>query len=408
MNYQVTWPGGPLRGTINLTASKSESNRALVVQALSDEPFQIHNLAVAEDTQTLLTLLNSEAETLDVGPAGTTMRFLVAYLARKQGARVITGSARMKERPIGILVDALRDLGAEIKYVEKEGYPPLYIQGKALQGGTVRMDGNVSSQFVSALLLIAPTLPEGLTIQFTGDIASRPYLEMTIRMLRYFGATVHFEGQTITVQPGGYTAKDFTVEADWSAASYWYEMAAFASEVDLTLHGLRRESLQGDAVVHELYEQFGVKTEWLANGVRLTKQTLTPSPLHYDFDDCPDIAQTLACSCAGLQCAGAFSGLKSLRIKETDRSLALQTELSKFGTTLHLQGDEALTIPAPVHFEAPNQTIATYHDHRMAMAFAPLAMLGQPVKIENPLVVGKSYPDYWKDLKKVGFQILEG
>jgi 3-phosphoshikimate 1-carboxyvinyltransferase len=410
MIYSISHPTKNISGEIHLTASKSESNRALVIRALCGHPFEIKNLAAAADTDTMLRLLDSTEALKDVGPAGTTMRFLTAYYCTQEGVVTMTGSERMKQRPIGILVDALRQLGADIEYEGEEGFPPLRIAGKPLQGGKIKMDGSVSSQFITAVLLIAPTLPLGLEIEFTGEVASRPYLEMTLRMMRYFGANWNWNGAELHVASGGYTGKPFTVEADWSAASYWYEMAALSEKSDFFLYGLKKESLQGDCVIAELYGQFGIETEFIEGGIHIKKQN-DPNPpsthLVYNFEDCPDVAQTLACTCAGLGWTAGMDGLKSLRIKETDRTLALHVELQKLGVDSAVLGDDRFTIgqgKVPMNAEA---VIDTYEDHRMAMAFAPLALTMNRIQVEDPTVVDKSYPHYWSDLKSVGFEITE-
>ncbi len=405
MRYKITAPR-KLTGTIHLTASKSESNRVLIIRALT-APFTIHNLAAAQDTQTLEALLASDEALLDVGPAGTTMRFLTAYLSICEGTHTLTGSERMQQRPIGILVDALRVLGADIQYKHKEGYPPLHIEGKSIAGGTVTMDGSVSSQFITALLLVAPVLEQGLTIRFDGEVASRPYVTMTLEIMRYFGAEAAWQGNAIVVQPGGYQPRDFVVEADWSAASYWYALAALAETADFTIMGLKQDSLQGDAAIVKLFEPLGVQTHFITGGVRITRANKPlPTAFHSNFEDCPDVAQTLACVCAGLGIAAHMEGLKSLRIKETDRSLALKTELAKLGITSRLEGDDQLHIDAGA-IKSTDAAIATYEDHRMAMAFAPLALVLDHVVIADPKVVGKSYPAFWDDLRSVGFQITE-
>lgn len=410
MIYRITHPTKEISGNLTLTASKSESNRALVIQALCDEPFEISNLAAARDTETMTALLASNDSVKDVGPAGTTMRFLTAYYSAEPGTVVMTGSERMKERPIGILVDALRQLGADIQYAEKEGYPPLQINGKQLEGGAISMDGSVSSQFITALLLIAPTLPKGIEITFTGEVASRPYLEMTLRMMEYFGAQYTWNSDTLSVQSGKYQAHDFVVEADWSAASYWYEIAALSKKTEIFLGGLKKESLQGDSVIAKLYEQFGVVTSYENDGIMI-KRSNNPNPLSnhlvYNFESCPDVAQTVACTCAGLDWTAGMDGLKSLRIKETDRTLALHTELKKLGVDSQLIGDERFNIENGKRSEEVEAQIATYEDHRMAMAFAPLALTQKGIKIENPIVVEKSYPDFWNDLREFGFEIRE-
>ena len=393
-----------IKGEIVLTASKSESNRVLLIRALCDTSFTIHNLAAAKDTQTMIQLLNEKGETWDVGPAGTTMRFLTAYAALIPGTLILTGSERMKNRPIKILVDALTELGAEIEYTGKQDCPPLKINGGKLKGGKISIDGSVSSQYLSALLMIAPKLKGGLEMHLTGKVASVPYLNMTLRLMEYFGAKTSWKENIITVEEGSYTAKEFTVEADWSGASYWFEMAAFAEELDLTIKGLKKVSTQGDSAIVAMYEQLGVQTDFFEGGLRLTKNgKQLVSHFEEDFTDCPDVAQTLAVTLAGLNIPGRLTGLESLRIKETDRIAAVQNELKKFGIKVDAEGDFAMTVhkgeltksSAPVH---------TYEDHRMAMAFAPLSMLVEGVQIEEPEVVEKSYPDYWNDLKKVGLE----
>ena len=393
-----------IKGEIVLTASKSESNRVLLIRALCDTSFTIHNLAAAKDTQTMIQLLNEKGETWDVGPAGTTMRFLTAYAALIPGTLILTGSERMKNRPIKILVDALTELGAEIEYTGKQDCPPLKINGGKLKGGKISIDGSVSSQYLSALLMIAPKLKGGLEMHLTGKVASVPYLNMTLRLMEYFGAKTSWKENIITVEEGSYTAKEFTVEADWSGASYWFEMAAFAEELDLTIKGLKKVSTQGDSAIVAMYEQLGVQTDFFEGGLRLTKNgKQLVSHFEEDFTDCPDVAQTLAVTLAGLNIPGRLTGLESLRIKETDRIAAVQNELKKFGIKVDAEGDFAMTVhkgeltksSAPVH---------TYEDHRMAMAFAPLSMLVEGVQFVEPEVVEKSYPDYWRDLKKVGLE----
>lgn len=409
MIFEISHPTKSIEGEIHLTASKSESNRALVIRALCETHFEIKNLAAAADTDTMLQLLDENNMVKDVGPAGTTMRFLTAYYCTQKGTVIMTGSDRMKQRPIGILVDALRQLGADIAYEGEEGFPPLRITGKPLQGGKIKMDGSISSQFITAVLLIAPVLPLGIEIEFTGEVASRPYLEMTLRMMRYFGANWSWSGDNLKVEPGGYTAKPFTVEADWSAASYWYEMAALAENADFFLTGLKNESLQGDRVIAEIYAQSGITTSFTKEGIQIKKQN-HPNPilthLVYNFEDCPDVAQTLACTCAGLGWTARMDGLKSLRIKETDRTLALHVELQKLGVDSTVLGDESFSIHQG-KVPATAEAIDTYEDHRMAMAFAPLALKMKSIKIEDPKVVEKSYPQYWSDLKSVGFEIIE-
>lgn len=412
MNYRISHPTKKIKGTIELTASKSESNRALIIQALCEDEFEIDNLAKAEDTQTLKEILYTPGlQNINVGPAGTTMRFLTAYYSTRPGVRVITGSDRMKKRPVGILVDALRELGANISYTEKEGFPPVKIEGGVLKGGEVEMDGNVSSQFISALLLISPALQNGLVIRFKGDVTSRPYINMTLKMLEEFRVYGVWHENSISVSKQNYHCKSesdyvYRVEGDWSSASYWYAIVALAEEAELEIKGLKNPSLQGDAIIADVYTFFGVKTEYTADGIRLTKMRIKDEHFGFDFSDCPDIAQTVAVTTAALQIPSFYNGIHTLRIKETDRILALQNELKKIGVEVEIRSDKAVKIiPSPV-LNVPS-SISTYDDHRMAMAFASLAMKFESVIIEHPEVVKKSYPAFWDDLKRLGFVIEE-
>ena len=412
MTYQLSKPNRSLTGTITLDGSKSIANRVLIIQALCAEAFSIEKIAGSRDTETLQRLLNSKDETLDTGAAGTTFRFLTAYLALQKGTQILTGSDRMKQRPIGVLVEALRGLGAQIEYVEQEGYPPLRIgEPKQVRGGALSISAGTSSQYISALLLIAPTLPEGLQLTLEGTIVSRPYIEMTLNIMRYFGAEVTWMEQTIKVAPGVYRGRPFTVEADWSAASYYYAMAAFGEEVDLQLNGLYRDSVQGDAVVADIMRAFGIETEYNDTGIRLTRSGREKRALDQDFLTCPDLAQTVAVACAGTGKSGMFTGLETLRIKETDRIAALQNELAKVQVWLSQLPAKFTGDPSREYFMIEGNatftdtpTFATYEDHRMAMAFAPLAML-HPVAIEEPEVVVKSYPEYWNDLRQLGYVV---
>ncbi len=400
-----------LRGRIQLTGSKSIANRALIIQALTPGGFPLHRLAAADDTQRLQQLLQADEETLDAGPAGTTFRFLTAYLCRRPGTQLLTGTERMKKRPIGILVDALRELGAEIEYMEKKGFPPLRIGESTLaKTNELSISAGTSSQFISALLLIAPTLPNGLRLTLTGELVSRPYIQMTLNLLAHFGATSTWEGETIVVPAQTYQSREFTVEADWSAASYYYSLAALSTTTDLQLDGLFADSVQGDSVVQEIYRGFGVNTEFNATGLRLTKAAEAPVPalFDYSFINCPDVAQTLAVTCAGRGVQAIMTGLKTLKIKETDRIAALHTELAK--VAVHLNKLPAKFSPRSTedYFLQEGQAafseepiFTTYDDHRMAMALAPLALLGR-IGIEDPLVVMKSYPAFWEDLEKLG------
>lgn len=393
-----------ISGKIVLTAGKSESNRVLLIRALCENDFQINNLAIAKDTSTMSRLLKTEGSIKDVGPAGTTMRFLTAYYANTQGEYILTGSERMKNRPIKILVDALKDIGASIEYMEKDGCPPLKIQGKKLEGGKVVMDGSVSSQYLSALIMIAPTLKGGLEMELTGKIASVPYLNMTLKLIEQFGAKYQWKGSAIKIEEGTYQAMDYTIEADWSGASYWYQIAALAKTAELEIIGLKEKSLQGDSAIVELFAQLGVETTYTATGVLLKKNPNfeLPKELVYDFSDCPDVAQTLASTVAGLGIGGSFTGLESLRIKETDRIQAIKDELMKFGISVQIISDEEIKI-FPGTISSPKKAIETYDDHRVAMSIAPLCLSVEGgIEIKESEVVVKSYPDYWKDLATVG------
>ena len=398
---------------IALPASKSVSNRALLLQALCQEKrYTIANLAVCDDTEHMeqgVAAKRAGAPLIDIGATGTAMRFLTAYLAITEGETIITGSERMKQRPIGTLVEALRKLGADITYMNKEGYPPLRICGKRLQGGELEIEAGISSQYISALLMVAPCFTEGLTLHLKGDIASRTYIELTLDLMRRYGAVAEWtNGQTIRVNPGTYEDTPLSVEGDWSAASYWYELAAVAAhqghEVDILLRGLTADSQQGDRVVAEMYESLGIKTVYTEEGARLLNSEfrIQNSELKVlDFTHCPDIAQTLAVTYCLLGIPFRLGGIHSLRIKETDRVAALIAELRKLGYVLRAEGDERLLWDGTRCTPDEHPTIATYDDHRMAMAFAPAALCYKNLAIEHPEVVTKSYPTFWEDLKKV-------
>ncbi len=387
---------------ISLPASKSESNRMLIIRALSNENINIQNLSDARDTQTMLRLLASSDTVLDVIDAGTTMRFLTAYLAATNQPKQLTGSERMQQRPLKILVDALREIGAEIQYLDKEGYPPIQIVGIASQKKTrILVRGDISSQYISALLMIAPSLPGGLEIELTGKIGSRPYIEMTLGLMSRFWVQNEWNGNTIRIANQKYAGGNISIESDWSAASYWYSIVALASSAEFTLKGLRPNSLQADIRIVMIMDKLGVGSEFSSAGVRIFKKPQSAFN-HIDFSDCPDLAQTVAVTCAALGKKCTFTGLESLRIKETDRIAALQNELHKIGATLTESNNAWILNPSQ---NLPsNVEIETYEDHRMAMAFAPLATL-MDVKIEEPNVVVKSYPSFWDDLKLAGFEI---
>ena len=409
MVYQVSKSNRSITGRIKLDGSKSISNRVLIIRALSGQSFDIHHLSSSKDTQTLDRLLQMDTAVLDTGAAGTTFRFMTAFLALQEGTQMLTGSTRMKQRPIGVLVTALRHLGASIDYLEKEGYPPLNIHSPKI-GYTRKLtvSAHISSQFISALLMIAPGLPNGLELTLEGKIVSRPYIEMTLELMRFFGVHHTWEDNSIRINPQKYRGQEFTVEADWSAASYYYAMSAFADKLDLQLDGLFENSLQGDAFCAKIMEHFGIQTTFNESGIHFTKKQIsTPfSPFEWDFIKCPDIAQTLAVVCAGLGVSGEFTGLETLKIKETDRVAALNNELKKIGVNFFKSIDNTDFYQVQGKAQVNNPLFPTYEDHRMAMAFAPLAMLGK-IRIEDPGVVIKSYPDFWEDIELLGFEINE-
>lgn len=387
---------------ITLPASKSISNRALIINALSYSPYEIENLSDCDDTNVMIKALDSNNTTFDIGAAGTAMRFLTAFLSKTVGEWVITGSKRMKERPIKLLVDALNSLGARIKYLENEGFPPLHIYGSALTGGEIRLNGGVSSQYISALMMIAPYMQKGLKIILEGNVISVPYILMTLNMMRDFGVKASFENNIIEIKPQSYQPVKYRVESDWSAASYWYEILAIAGEGRIFLKGLYQHSYQGDSKVAELFEQLGVQTEYQRDGVLLSTNNRDCSCFEYDFVNQPDLAQTFAVTCCLKNIPFHFRGVQSLKIKETNRVAALITELNKFGYVLHEPADGELVWEGqiiPVH-ASETPSIKTYDDHRMAMAFAPAAFI-RPIVIENPGVVSKSYPGFWMDLEKI-------
>ncbi len=408
MKYLIRKTEDIQEAVVNLPASKSISNRALILNALSYSPYDVRNLADCDDTNVLAAALNSNGTHFDIGAAGTAMRFLTAFLAKIVGEWTITGSERMKNRPIGPLVDALNALGARIEYTEKAGYPPLRIYGSALQGGEITVPGNISSQYISALLMIAPLMEKGLKIRLEGEVISRPYILLTLGMMEMFGVRCNYQDNTISVTPQEYRPVPFTVEADWSAASYWFEICALMAEGGVVqLPGLRHHSLQGDAVCAELFRSLGVEMEGNGDKAVLSHKGAGYQTFVYNFVEAPDLAQTVVVTCALKGIPFRFTGLQSLRIKETDRILALKTELKKLGYVLT---DTADTLGWDGERCEPdtNPVIATYEDHRMAMAFAPAALVRpEGITIADPQVVSKSYPGYWEALEKAGFTITE-
>ncbi len=409
MKYTISKPDNILRGRIKLPASKSISNRALIINALSYSPYPVKNLSDSDDTQVMGKVFTSNTNYFDIGHAGTAMRFLTAFLSMIVGEWTLTGSARMKERPIGILVDALNKLGAKIEYLENEGFPPLKIFGSHLKGRIIELDGSVSSQYISALLMIAPSVEGGLTLRLKNKIMSRSYIELTLRLMEQFGIKHVWKGNEIRITEQTYRSVQYTVEADWSGASYLYQMAALASNVDISLEDLKLDSLQGDCIIARWFEQFGIISEETKTGVRLTKvEKPLPKNIQLNFIENPDVAQTFAVLCVMKNIPFHFTGLETLKIKETNRIEALQNELAKFGAKITEPAHGELKWDGTFPLEKiSNLSIPTYKDHRMAMSFAPACQIYGPVTIEDPMVVTKSYPAYWDDLKKLGFQIEE-
>lgn len=386
-----------------LPASKSISNRALIINALAGGKSELSNLSDANDTQLMLRLIHSKDKIIDVEDAGTTMRFLTAYFSISNQQKVLTGTGRMKERPIGILVDALRNLGAEIEYLEKEGFPPHELKKFTGQKTSIlRIRGDVSSQYISALMMVAPLLPNGLKLILEGKVGSRPYIEMTASLMKHFGVDTHVLADQVVIAHQKYRPEPFTVESDWSAASYWFAFTALAEKAEITLPRLLSNSIQGDSAVVKIMDFLGVASSFENGLLKLSKQE-SKEELHWDFTHCPDLAQTVAVVCAAKNIKGFFTGLESLRIKETDRIMALQNELSKIGGSLIEEDSEHWTL-IPSASLPSSASFLTYKDHRMAMAFAPLSTL-MDVEIERPEVVRKSYPNFWNDMKDLGFAI---
>jgi len=389
---------------LNITGSKSETNRLLLLQALFPN-VTLANTSNSDDSQVMQKALKGNDEIIDIHHAGTAMRFLTAYFATQEGREVVlTGSSRMQERPIKVLVEALEQLGAKISYEKQVGYPPIHIKGKKITSSKVTIAANVSSQYISALLLIAPKLENGLELTLEGEITSVPYIKMTLALLNDLAIQTSFKGNIITVFPKKEVeAKEMVVESDWSSASYFFSLVALAEQASISLTSYRENSLQGDSALVEIYKQMGVETHFEENKMTLAKQSdFKAENLNLELNNTPDIAQTIVVTCLGLGIGCHLTGLHTLKIKETDRLEALRIELTKLGANISVTND-SLTLAASAKIN-PNINIATYNDHRMAMAFAPLA-IKVPIIIENAEVVSKSYPDFWNDLKSLGFEI---
>lgn len=404
MQYRLS-PPAKLKTVITLPPSKSISNRLLILNALSCSDLPIENLSDCEDTRVIIDVFNSESNIFDVKGAGTAMRFLTAFLSVMEGEWIIKGSARMHERPIYPLVETLIALGADIEYLEKDGYPPLKIRGKHLEGGEVYLAGNMSSQFTSALLMIAPTMDKGLTIHLENEIISKPYIQLTLGLMEAYGIKSKWEGKDIIVKHQAYLPRPIRVEADWSAASYWYSFVSLLPEAEVTLLGLNKNSLQGDAYLKNLFEDLGVSTEFIRDGVIIRKSDKLTSKFFHDFVNEPDLAQTFVVTCCMQNIPFLFSGVQTLKIKETDRIQALKTELFKLGFVINENENRMMEWDGERCFPQKNAVIETYDDHRMAMSFAAACIPFGSIDIANPQVVSKSYPNFWGDLESAGFGI---
>ncbi len=395
-----------INAVVPLTPSKSITNRALIIRELAGKNFEIINLADAEDSRILSDILAKPRELVDVRDAGTAFRFLTAYLSNREGTFLLTGSDRMKKRPVGKLVHALRSIGAEIEFTERENFPPLRINGRKLSGGAVKIDASESSQFISALLMIAPVLEKGLRIELTGKIYSFPYINTTILLMRYFGIEISFDRNIINILPQQYLPKEITVENDWSAASFWYVIVALSEEASVVLKGLSKNSIQGDSVVDQLMKTFGVESMVSGDDIMIFKNKNACLPEYYesDFSGCPDLVIPMSVLCSALRIKSKFNGVKNLRIKESDRLLALKEELKKTGANILLEEDSfSLT-----SFDGADSNIVfhSYNDHRIVMSLATLAMIRKEVVIDDHLAVNKSYPGFWQQIRAAGFDYI--
>lgn len=403
MDFLISHTSKSINADLILPPSKSISNRALIIQALCQSKPKLLNLSQSSDTQSLVQALQTTSKTIDIGDAGTSMRFLAAYLSQQEGSYILTGSDRMKERPIGHLVEALNSIGADINYLEKDGFPPLAINGKALEGGKVDISTSVSSQFVSALLLIAPTLKKGLSLSLKGELLSKPYIKMTLDIMRYFGIQSSWTNNTIQVEPQNYVSKDLKVESDWSALAFILQAMSIAKSAQVSISGLSKDSWQGDSYVLNLFEKFGLQYEFKDEKLYLKKLN---KDLNGDYNvnliDTPDLAQAYCCTLSALSKSAKIKGLNNLKLKESHRLKALHMELNKIGQHSRYSEDTIQLESSVLH--TPTESFDSHNDHRMAMCLAPFALLFD-IKIKNIEVVNKSYPSYWEDLKKMGFTI---
>ena len=385
MNYKISHPTKVVNCEIDLPSSKSISNRLLIIRSLCKESFGIKNLSNSDDTKSLELALNSKSNLIDVGAAGTTFRFLTSYLSTLVGEEfILTGTDRMKERPIKELVDSLKELDAEIEYIEEENFPPLKIKGAELKSKKIKIDGSVSSQFISSILLVSPTIKGGLELEIKGDLVSKPYVLMTLKLMSKFGIKWDWTGNKITVEEQSYKAKNYTVESDWSAATFWFQIASLSENCNIKLNGLAKNSIQGDKEVRGIFKNLGVESEFANKQLILTKIPEGTFPEKVDFIETPDVYQSLKCTLFAKGISTKTLGIQTLKNKETNRISAVENEMKK----LH-----------------QSKIIETYNDHRMAMSFAPLCLKYGKLQINNAEVVSKSYPNFWEDLKKGGFKI---
>lgn len=414
MKYIISKRNKILKGTIKLEGSKSISNRVLIIQALCANEFNIQNLSASSDTNELTSVLSA----LNVHPfriqeinGGTTFRFLTALLSITKGEWILNGSKRMNKRPIGVLVDALKHLGANIDYLKNKNYPPIRIRGKNLIGKKITVDASESSQYISALLLIAPFLKNGLTIELNNEVVSQSYITMTLNLMQYFGIRYSWKGKKIKVAEQKYVSKNIYIEKDWSGAAYFYEMAVLSENVDLVLKGLKKNTLQGDSVIAEIMKKFGIKSYFSNKGVRLKKMLNNDyaTSFNFDFTHHPDLVQPMMVTCAGLGIKAEFSGIKNLKIKESDRVAALKNELKKMKKQLVIEENKVYLLNKKYSPKNKLQVLNfnTHEDHRMAMSLAPLAILNETIAIEHPEVVKKSFPNFWNELERIGFKIKE-
>ena len=406
MAYKIH-PPQSLFTTVTLPGSKSISNRALILNALSLSNYEIENLSVCEDTRVITEAFASNTNVFDVRGAGTAMRFLTAFLAGVEGEWIVQGSARMHQRPIHPLVDTLISLGADIEYIEKKGYPPLKIKGNNLKGGEVYLTANVSSQFISALIMIAPTMELGLTLHLEHEVMSKPYIHLTQKMMEDYGVRIKWSNDAIIVKPKAYTPVPYYVEPDWSAASYWYSFVALMPEAEVKLKGLKKNSMQGDANIVHLFSDLGVETVYEEDAIVLRKKEVKAKKFFHNFINEPDLAQTFTVACCLMNIPFFFSGLQTLKIKETDRIVALINELKKLGYVLRETENGILEWDGERCLTDETIVIETYEDHRMAMSFAPACLKFENMYINHPEVVTKSYPSFWDDMQQGGFKLNE-